>query len=80
MDDISEIKEGRDCSLCSGHKRTGIIKTYHMQLAHMGTSACEAIFHARYWWPQMRHDIRRAVKACTACQVAGKAKGSKGAS
>ena len=50
--------------------RTEIIRRHHdiPQAGHGGTVKTTALFCRTYYWPQLRHKVKRYVKNCNTCQ------------
>jgi len=58
-------KRGKRLPLLSD--RPGLIEKYHA-LGHLGTmNVFRKIWHAGYWWPNMKEDIRRYCHKCIQC-------------
>lgn len=44
-----------------------IVQRYHEKAAHMGATRLEQYIQAKYWWKNMRRDIRSFCNACEFC-------------
>ena len=51
--------------------RQEILFNYHKYLcgAHQGINKLQQLLNARFFWPEMRQDIKRYVKTCHECQI-----------
>jgi hypothetical protein len=61
--------QGRHKLVVSADHRLAILTTGHDDAAHKGFFATNAIITERFWWPQMRKDIRWFVQTCHLCQI-----------
>jgi hypothetical protein len=49
--------------------RADLVEKMHTTHGHLGLSGLYQIMSERYWWPQMKGDIRKWLKYCPKCQL-----------
>jgi hypothetical protein len=70
------IQDGLLCHL--GHlcvparERAKLIwEAHYSQMAgHFGMEKTVVILHKHFYWPKLRHDVRKYIRSCTACAIA----------
>ena len=45
------------------------IKHYHESLGHLKTDSIFEIIARRWWWPNMKQDIKSYIRSCPECQL-----------
>ncbi|KAG2228480.1 hypothetical protein INT48_003702, partial [Thamnidium elegans] len=49
--------------------RADLVSRYHVEFGHTGVKKLYILFKERYWWPYMRSDLEKWIKACPWCQL-----------
>ncbi|KAK5670272.1 hypothetical protein QVD99_8720 [Batrachochytrium dendrobatidis] len=50
-------------------QRTQIMKHYHESLAHLKYGSIIDLLSRRFWWPQMKRDLKNYISRCPQCQL-----------
>ena len=57
------------------NNRTNLIERFHHQLAHLKFDSIIELLTRRYWWPNMKSDVRDYIARCPQCQLNSSASG-----
>ncbi|KAH9270629.1 hypothetical protein BASA83_007236 [Batrachochytrium salamandrivorans] len=51
------------------HQRVGVMKHYHESLAHLKYGSIIDLIKRRFWWPDMKGDLKDYISRCPQCQL-----------
>ena len=68
---ISNIDKKTLVPYCLLADRPSVLKRFHDELAHLAFKSIIDLVERRYWWPNMKSEIRNYISTCPQCQLSG---------
>jgi transposase InsO family protein len=63
---------GQDFNLvpyCRQSARVGVMQYFHETMGHLKVDSIKDVISRRWWWPDLKQDLKRFINSCPLCQL-----------